>query len=158
MRQRGVISLYVCLATATLWLSAAPADKTERELRALVPKILEAWATLDMTKVEPYYASDSDLVFFDIMPMKYANWAEYRAGAQKIFFESNQRIAFKINDDLQVHHRGKLAWATLTFGADITSKQGAQTHLDARWTMVFEQRQGRWVVVHEHVSAPLPSP
>jgi len=60
-----------------------------------------------------------------------------------------------VNDDLRVHSRGNLAWATFTFGGDITSKQGATTHLDARWTMVLEKRAKGWMVVHEHVSAPL---
>ncbi len=64
--------------------------------------------------------------------MKYANWAEYRAGVQKAFFEPNRSIKFKLNDDLRVHQRGRLAWATFTFAADIVSKQGAASHLDGR--------------------------
>ncbi|PYT82957.1 MAG: hypothetical protein DMG40_04885 [Acidobacteria bacterium] len=43
----------------------------------------------------------------------------------------------------------------ITFAADITAKQGATSHLDGRWTMVLEKRAKGWVVVHEHVSAPL---
>jgi len=60
-----------------------------------------------------------------------------------------------VNDDLGVHSRGNLAWATFTFGADITNKQGSASHLDGRWTMIFEKRAKGWIVVHEHVSAPL---
>jgi ketosteroid isomerase-like protein len=83
------------------------------------------------------------------------NWAEYRVGVQKALFEPNTSIKLKVNDDLGVHSRGNLAWATFTFGADITSKQGATSHLDGRWTMVLEKRAKGWIVVHEHVSAPL---
>ena len=25
-----------------------------------------------------------------------------------------------------------------------------------RWTVVFENEDGKWLIVHEHVSAPLP--
>jgi len=131
------------------------AQQTEQELRALVPKIVASWETLDFTKIEPYYAADADLTYFDLAPLKYNNWAEYRAGAQKGLFEPNTSIKLKVNDDLRVHSRGNLAWATFTFGGDITSKQGATTHLDARWTMVLEKRAKGWMVVHEHVSAPL---
>jgi len=87
--------------------------------------------------------------------LKYNNWAEYRAGAPKVLFEPNTSLKLKVNDDLQVHSRGGFAWATFTFGADITNKQGAASHLDGRWTMVLEKRAKGWIVVHEHVSAPL---
>ena len=130
-------------------------QQSEQELRALVPKIVAAWGTLDIAKVEPYYAADADFAYFDLVPMKYNNWAEYRVGAQKALFEPNTSIKLKVNDDLGVHSRGNLAWATFTFGADITNKQSAASHLDGRWTMVLEKRAKGWIVVHEHVSAPL---
>ena len=132
-------------------------QQTEQELRALVPKVVASWETLDFAKIEPYYAADADLTYFDLAPLKYNNWAEYRAGAQKGLFDPNSSIKAKINDDLRVHSSGKFAWATFTFGADITSKQGATSHLDGRWTMVLEKRAKGWIVVHEHVSVPLAS-
>ena len=130
-------------------------QQSDQELRVLVPKIVASWETFDPAKIEPYYATDADFTYFDLAPLKYNNWAEYRAGAQKGLFEPNTSIKAKINDDLRVHSRGKFAWATFTFGADITNKQGATTHLDARWTMVLEKRAKGWIVVHEHVSVPL---
>ena len=150
--------LTLCLAslgTAGFLARQSSAQQTEQELRALVPRIVASWETMDFAKIEPYYAADADLAYFDLAPLKYNNWAEYRAGAQKGLFEPNSSIKAKMNDDLRVHSSGKFAWATFTFGADITSKQGATTHLDARWTMVLEKRAKGWIVVHEHVSAPL---
>ena len=131
------------------------AQQSEQELRTLVPKIGASWQTLDLSKVEPYYAADADLTYFDLAPLKYNNWAEYRAGAQKGLFDPNTSIKLKVNDDQRVRSRGKLAWATFTFGGDITPKQGAASHLDGRWTMVLEKRAKGWIVVHEHVSVPL---
>jgi ketosteroid isomerase-like protein len=136
-------------------LSALAADTSEPQLRALVPKIVQAWESMDLGQIDPYYAADSDLTFFDIAPLKYANWAEYRTGVQKMFFEPNRSLKFTLKDDLRIHRRGQLAWATFTFGADVVNKQGANSHLDGRWTLLLEQRKSRWVVVHEHVSVPL---
>ena len=130
-------------------------QQTDQELRALVPKIVASWETMDFSKIEPYYAADADLSYFDLAPLKYNNWAEYRAGAQKGLFDPNTSIKLKVNDDLRVHSRGNLAWATFTFGGDITPKQGAASHLVGRWTMVLEKRAKGWIVVHEHVSVPL---
>jgi ketosteroid isomerase-like protein len=147
------VGIVVGLAATTI--SRAGADSDEATLRTLVPKIIGCWESLDITKIEPNYAADTDFAYFDLVPMKYNNWGEYRTGVQKALFDPNQSIKLKLNDDLGVHRRGTLAWATVTFGADIVSKQGAASHLDGRWTMVLEKRAHGWIVVHEHVSAPL---
>lgn len=147
--------LLVTICLACLLAVQLRGQQTEQELRALIPKIVASWETLDLAKIEPYYAPDADLTYFDLAPLKYDNWAEYRAGAQKNLFEPNSSIKVKINDDLRVHSRGNFAWATFTFGADITNKQGTTSHLDGRWTMVLEKRAKGWIVVHEHVSVPM---
>src|SRR5215470_18430928 len=157
MRRLWTALLIAAVGAAYFLTAKSHAAQTDQELRALVPKIMASWETMDFTKIEPYYAADADLTFFDLAPMKYNNWAEYRAGAQKGLFEPNSSIKAKVNDDLRVHSRGSFAWATFTFGADLTSKQGATTHLDARWTMLLEKRAKGWIVVHEHVSVPLPA-
>ncbi|HTT33389.1 MAG TPA: nuclear transport factor 2 family protein [Methylomirabilota bacterium] len=151
----GVGFAALLLSLAAISITRATADSEETALRNLVPKIIASWETLDIAKIETNYAADADLAYFDIAPMKYKNWAEYRAGVQKAFFEPNQSIKFHLNDDLGVHRRGSLAWATVTFGADIVSKQGASSHIDGRWTMVLEKRARGWTVVHEHVSVPM---
>ena len=148
-----VTGLIAVLAVMTL--SRAATDSEEEALRTLVPKVIASWETLDISKIEPNYATDADFAYFDLVPMKYNNWAEYRVGAQKALFEPNRSIKLRLNDDLRVHRRGTLAWATVTFGADIVNQQGAASHLDGRWTMVLEKRASGWIVVHEHVSAPL---
>ena len=151
------IGLAMGLLAGLMMMTSArtAADSQEDALRTLVPKIIASWESLDIAKIEPYYAADADFTYFDLVPMKYDNWAEYRAGVQKALFEPNRSIKLRLNDDLRVHRRGSLAWATVTFGADIVSKQGAASHLDGRWTMVLEKRARGWIVVHEHVSVPL---
>jgi ketosteroid isomerase-like protein len=154
----GKIGSRACLAALALIIlvsSATSADREEANLRALVPKIVAAWGTMDISKVAPYYAGDADLAYFDIVPLKYNNWKEYSEGAQKYLFEPNRSISAKLNDDFAVHRRGTLAWATFTLAIDLVSKEGASSHLNARWTMVLEKRSKVWVVVHEHVSVPL---
>ena len=157
MNTRKVISLalLVGFALAILASTATSADREEAALRTLVPKIVAAWGSMDISKVAPYYAADADLAYFDVVPLKYSNWKEYSEGAQKYLFEPNRSISAKVNDDLAVHRRGSLAWATFTLAIDLVSKEGASSHLNARWTMVLEKRGKGWIVVHEHVSAPL---
>ena len=152
---RKFLAASLVLGVCFFLLVNTAGQQADQELHALVPRIVASWETFDLAKIEPYYAADADLTYFDYAPLKYNNWAEYRAGVQKGLFEPNTSMKLKMNDDLRVHSRGNLAWATFTFGADITNKQGVASHLDGRWTMVFEKRTKGWIVVHEHVSAPL---
>ena len=79
-----IIGLAVVLiaSVAAVTISRAGADSEETALRTLVPKIVGSWESLDIAKVEPYYAADADFAYFDIVPLKYNNWAEYRAGSE----------------------------------------------------------------------------
>ena len=155
MKKLWTLSLLTVIAIILGVAMHSYGQQSEQALRALVPKIVASWETFDLAKIEPYYATDPDLTYFDLAPLKYSNWAEYRATVPKVLFEPNSSLKLKMNDDLRVHSRGSLAWATFTFGADITNKQGATSHLDGRWTMILEKREKGWIVVHEHVSAPL---
>jgi ketosteroid isomerase-like protein len=157
MRKHETISVAVAVVVAVVMLVsiAASADRTDEDLRVFVPKVVAAWGTMDISKVAPYYAKDADLTYFDITPLKYNNWKEYSEGVQKYLFEPNRSISAKLNDDLAVHHRGIMAWATFTLGIDLVSKEGTASHLNARWTMVLEKRANGWIIVHEHVSVPL---
>ena len=155
MRKLWALSFW--MATAIVFVVCMPShgQQSEQALRTLVPRIVASWETFDLAKIEPYYATDPDLTYFDLAPLKYNNWADYRATVPKVLFEPNSSLKLKVNDDLRVHSRGALAWAAFTFGADITNKQGATAHLDGRWTMILEKRANGWIVVHEHVSVPL---
>ena len=155
MRQLWALSIWTATTVIFALSMQSHAQQSEQALRTLVPRIVASWETFDLAKIDPYYAADPDLTYFDLAPLKYNDWAEYRATAPKVLFEPNSSLKLKVNDDLRVHSRGSLAWATFTFGADITSRQGATSHLDGRWTMILEKRAKGWIVVHEHVSAPL---
>src|SRR5215475_6557343 len=157
MRRLWTALLIAGLGAAYLLTAESSAQQTDQALRALVPKIVASWETMDFAKIEPFYAADADLTYFDLAPLKYNNWAEYRAGVQKAFFEPNASIKAKVNDDLRVHSHGSFAWATFTWSADLTSKKGETAHMEARWSMVLEKRAKGWIIVHEHVSAPLPT-
>jgi ketosteroid isomerase-like protein len=154
MRRTQVVLVALALFAAFPVAAQSPKKPTNAQLKELVPQIVAAWETFNLAKISPYYAADPDLTYFDIAPLKYDNWAEYKVGVQKTFFDTSKSIHFKLAD-LRVHSRGALAWATFTFGADIVNKQGASSHLDGRWTMILEKRGPHWVVVHEHVSVPL---
>ena len=117
-------------------------------------RLYAAWSDLDPSKAAPFYAKDSSLTFFDVTPMKYTGWSEYAAGVPKAFaaYSSGK---FSLNDDLQVHLQGKLAWATSTWRGELTKKDGSKEAIEGRYTAVLEKRGQDWLVIHEHMSVPM---
>ena len=126
--------------------SAAP-DK------AYLQKIWDGWATLDPANTAKFYATGPH-TFFDIAPLKYSSWDEYEKGVKGVL-AGYKSAKFTVNDDADIHSHGDLVWATATVKNAMTNKAGKVEMGSFRWTVVFENVDGKWLIVHEHVSAPL---
>jgi ketosteroid isomerase-like protein len=120
--------------------------------KAYLQKIWDGWATLDAAGQKQYYAQGPH-VFFDIAPLKYASWNEYEPGVTKVL-EDIKAARCTVNDDAQIHKAGDTYWITATVAYEMTHKSGKVDMGNFRWTAVFEKQQGKWLIVHEHVSVP----
>jgi ketosteroid isomerase-like protein len=128
----------------------------DAEFKTLIDRYYEAWSKLSTDAPAEFYAKDADCVFFDVTPLKYTGgWEEYKAGVQKNFFDTATSAKLTPNDDLKVTRRGDVAWTTLTFHISVKQKSGPDLNLECRHTAIWEKRGGKWLIVHEHVSAPL---
>jgi ketosteroid isomerase-like protein len=128
--------------------SAGPAPD-----KAHLQKIWDGWGTLDPANVAQYYATGPH-TFFDIAPLKYGSWDEYEKGAKGVL-AGYKSAKFTVNDDADIHSHGDLVWATATVKEAMTTKAGKVEMGNFRWTVIFEDEGGKWLIVHEHVSAPL---
>ena len=121
---------------------------------ALMQKIWDGWSTLDPANVTGFYASGPH-TFYDIAPLKYGSWVEYQEGVKKLL-SGYKSAKFTVNDDAVVHPAGDLAWGTATVKEEMTTKAGKVEMGTFRWTVIWEkQADGKWLTVHEHVSAPI---
>lgn len=121
--------------------------------KAYLQKIWDGWASLDPAVVKQYYAQGPH-VFFDITPLKYASWDEYQDGVTKVLADYKSAKC-TVNDDAQIHKSGDAVWITATVAYEMTHKAGKVDMGNFRWTAVFEKQDGKWLIVHEHVSEPL---
>jgi ketosteroid isomerase-like protein len=72
-------------------------------------------------------------------------------------FSGFESLKLTVNDDVQATRRGNIAWTTATLHATVMSKGGTTPmEMDARQTAIWEKRGGQWLIIHEHISAPLP--
>jgi ketosteroid isomerase-like protein len=121
--------------------------------KAYLQKIWDGWSTLDPTNVAKFYASGPH-TFFDIAPLKYGSWDEYEKGVNAVT-SLYKTAKFTLNDDVAIHPHGDLVWATATVKDELTTKAGKIEMGNLRWTVVLENQDGKWLIVHEHVSAPV---
>jgi ketosteroid isomerase-like protein len=130
------------------------------EIQDFIKRYYDAWNTMKSENADPFYADDPEFVFFDAAPFQYNNWNEYKEGAQKFFFDTTKTCKLIPNNDLKIYRKGDMAWFTLTFHLSAVMKDDSKMDLDMRQSDVLEKRDGKWVIVHEHISVPLalPSP
>src|SRR6266487_1754791 len=152
MKRIAVLVFVVCMTITGLAQKEGKASSGGVVDRTYLQKIWDGWAALDASKQKQYYAQGPH-VFFDIAPLKYASWDEYESGVKKELADYKSG-KFTVNDDAQVHSAGNSYWATSTIKEDATLKNGKRELATWRWTVIFENQGGKWVIVHEHVSAP----
>ncbi len=150
------LMLLVAVSVSAQTKKAPAKTALAAEFKALIDQYYTAWSTLNPDKAAKYYAKDADIVFYDVAPLKYNSWAEYKAGVIKAFTETMSSGKLTPMDDLKVTQRGNIVWTTLTFHLSAKPKAGGAMELDCRHTAIWEKRGGKWLIVHEHVSAPLP--
>jgi ketosteroid isomerase-like protein len=124
--------------------------------KKLVERYYAAWNTLNAGNAASFYAKDAGLAFFDVMPFQYRGWTQYKKGVQKHFFDNISAGKLMPYRDLKITRRAGVAWMTLTFCLSFTLKSGKRLRMDCRHTAIWERRRGKWLIVHEHISAPLP--
>jgi ketosteroid isomerase-like protein len=144
---------------AVLFLSVfAPgqskAERSDVPGKALMAKILAAWSHGGPAEAAVFYDKSPDDVYYDVAPLKYQGFADYQKGAEGAFDTLN----LTLGDDPKVHLAGNLAWGTSTFHADAKLKNGNRIDEQGRWTVVWQKKNGKWLMVHEHVSFPWTPP
>lgn len=133
--------------------ASAHAAATKAPDKALMDAIWAAWTSGNLANVTKYYAKGTH-VFYDIAPLKYGSWAEYEKGSEQLL-AGFQSIQVRVNNDAEIHRHGNLAWGTATVHHVDVMKNGNKGEGDFRWTVIWEKNGPEWLIVHEHVSAPL---
>ena len=125
--------------------------------KAYLQSIWDGWTAADLDKQAQFYAQGAGHLFFDVAPLKYTSWDDYKAGVAPSLKDA-PKVTYTLSDDIQIHPEGKITWVDGTLEMGGTTPQGQKESIPLRWTAVLEEQNGRWVIVHEHVSAPAEPP
>jgi ketosteroid isomerase-like protein len=157
---KRLFTVFLCLLALSLSTVAQTKKPTAKKLpagpapdKALMQKLWDGWSTLDPANVAKFYASGPH-TYFDIAPLKYGSWDEYEKGVKAVV-AGYKSAKFTVNDDLDLHPHGDLVWGTATIKEEMTTTGGKVEMGTFRWTVIWSNEDGKWLIVHEHVSAPL---
>lgn len=125
---------------------------TEREISAAITRMVDAYGGRDMEALSVAFAPDDDVVMYGTgADERRVGLAEIRAQSQRDWDQSDA-IAMRF-DSQAISAAGDVAWAALD-GAFEVSAGGQSMEIPARVSVIFENREGRWLVVHAHFSMP----
>ena len=157
-RHRWLVYVAIACTGALLTFAGARAGQKatdESTFRKLVDDVCAAWSTGNADAPARFYAQDEGLVFYDVTPFSYHGWKEYHKGVQTAILDSAASLTLTAGKELKVTRRGTLAWTIVPMHLSEKTKDGKAVEIELRYTGIWEKRGARWVIVHDHLSAPL---
>src|SRR5271157_2147433 len=112
---------FLSLCLLTLVLPAAAQNTAKPKIPAASPSapaavdnaylqsIWDGWTAADLDKQGQFYAHGAGHLFFDVAPLKYTSWDDYKAGVAPSLKDA-PKVTYTLNDDIQIHPEGKITW------------------------------------------------
>lgn len=153
-------ALYVLLAFVGGLLTFAGARAQQKmtddaTFRKLIDDYCAAWSSGNADNAAKFYAKDNGLTFYDVAPFSYSGWKEYDAGVRKEFLDNIVSLSLTAGKELKVTRHGNIAWMTVPMHLSAKMKDGKTIDSPIRYTGIWEHRGKSWLLVHEHLSAPM---
>lgn len=149
-------ALLLATALATPAASQTAADlRSAAEIRALFEDFNAAWERRDPEFIRRYYAHDGTGVFF-FERRQLVGWPRVDTLYRNMFASAARGRVRSLYDVLDVGARGDVGWLAANFRLEVIEAQGDTTVDEGRQSLVFERRDGAWVVVHRHTSFQAP--
>lgn len=128
---------------------------TEAEFKQLIEAHAAAWSNSINNRDAParFFVPDDDIIYLDLVPpfAGYQGWQQFKESIP----DTLKSATFTMHDDLQVKRKGNIAWTVGSFHIVLKFKDGKLIEGDARQTAIWEQRDGKWQIVHLHESTPI---
>jgi ketosteroid isomerase-like protein len=132
---------------------AARGTTVAESMRAFSKEIIDAYEKRDTETLKGFYAKQEGALFFWERKMTYS-WDQLDSTVENLIGAAAE-LKLRIGD-FRSGGSGDTGWFAATFHIDRATAEGKTSSSDGRWTVIAEKRNGRWLIVHEHTSFPLP--
>ena len=148
------IALLAAIAFGGFAVSSYAKGSDEDAIRKLNADIVNAMKTKDLNTIMSFYQQSGDMVAFDVIPpLQYAGYDAYKKDWQEFVAMFPGAITVE-QSQLKIDVDGNMAYARSIehLAGDI---KGGKLDFTVRLTDVFRKINGKWLIVHEHVSVPV---
>lgn len=156
--KRQALAIAVSGAVFVLALAAwaAPGkNKDEAQILSLVRQWEVAFKAKDVAALMKLYVPGNELVAFDVVPPRqYVGQDAYRKDYEELFAALEGPLTLEVTD-LSITTDRTLAYSRAIDRITGTMKGGVKLDVTLRVTDVYRKVDGRWLIVHEHVSVPV---
>jgi len=127
----------------------------EQAIRAMYDRYSVAVRSRNVDTIMAFYASDDSFVAFDAFPPRqYLGAVTYRKAYEGFFAAYPGPVTSEISD-LRITTDGTLGFASTIDRWVATGSDGKPTEVIFRVTNGLRKINGKWLIVHEHVSVPV---
>jgi ketosteroid isomerase-like protein len=128
-------------------------NNDEAEIKRVLEGGVEAFRARDIDGVMSIYAPE--LVSFDLVPpLRYVGAGAYRKRWEETFSSFQGPIGYEMHD-LDITTGDDVAFGHSLNRLSGTMNTGQKTDLWVRSTACFRKINGKWLIVHTHVSVPV---
>lgn len=159
-------SLFASLLIAILSLGLVPpAHAVPNDVDLLKQGVAsweKGWSSGDtlfsMDRVDNLYVKTDNFLEFDTLAPAGTVTQSYQ-GFQDLWeptMQASTHAKTVVDDNVRINTDGKMGLTTFTFQTEFTDRQTGKKYAEhAHASMVWEKQDGRWVILHEHVSSPV---
>jgi len=141
--------------TAMMGLANLVCADDKADIEALENRVAAGIQAKDADAVMSNYVPGDSLVVFDIIPPRqYTGSDAYKKDWAGVFAGCADSPKFDISD-LAIMADGKLAFSHSVQHFACTDPKGNKTEMTMRATDAYRKVKGKWLIVHEHYSAPI---
>lgn len=156
MKHRPSVFLFAAAAVAAVFAFAAQARAQDAALiESLESRIAVAVEHMDVDAIMANYAHTDSLVVFDVLPPRqYTGWEAYKKDWQGVLAGCATKPRMEIGD-LKIESDAELAFSHSIQHLVCNDKKGGKLDLTMRATDCYRKADGKWLIVHEHLSVPV---
>jgi len=143
------------LALSLYARDARTTANNEAQIRRLIDQWTKAFEARDLSEVMAIYAPGDQLIVYDVVPpLQYTGWDAYKRDFQRFFDQFEGPLQFEFHD-LTVAAGPHLAFSYGLGRVSGRLRNGKKTEYWVRVTECYRKINGRWMIVHDHVSVPV---
>lgn len=153
MIRRSIIATFACICVVAP-VAARAAGDCHAQIVGLTNSYLAAFRAKDLDRIMSLYEPGPGLLAFDVAPRQYAGWQAYKKDWQGFLAAFKGPIRDHMSD-LSIDCDGTLGYSHDIERLTGTLTSGTKMDVTVRVTDVYRRVNGKWYIVHEHVSVPV---